>query len=414
MSGITENLFTDVDKRKAMKNIKGLYRAKGTAKANKLFFQMLFNETPDIYYPNRDLLKPSIGKFSSKSVLRVLQTAGNILNLTGQTITMTSGANVASALVENVTAFGIGGTFLYELELNAETISGTFLENATITGVDNIDETRVAKGTIKKILENVNIVNDGHLYTIDSPVTLSGGSGSGATALIEEVGLGGLDEIIVSNGGANYAVGDTISFTYTNSGGASAEAVVAVVNGGFNLNEGSTSTTETESHIVLEDGTQSGDPYDGNKMVQESGTSATKDITDIRLTRSGEGMSSLPTATVTSDSGSGAVIKTYGSQIGRIKKFKILDQGISYTSAPTVVLQGNAVFKKSTGSISASETFTGSGSTSGTLKSIDTSTNQNFFYNGNWCCCCRSNFNIFWIRNSINSKSRSGNCYCNH
>ena len=56
-------------------------------------------------------------------------------------------------------------------------------------------------------------------------------------------------------------------------------------------------------------------------------------------------MSSLPTATVTSDSGSGAVIKTYGSQIGRIKKFQILDQGISYTSAPSVVLEGNSFFK---------------------------------------------------------------------
>jgi hypothetical protein len=371
MSGITENLFTDVDKRKAMKNIKGLYRAKGTAKANKLFFQMLFNETPDIYYPNRDLLKPSIGKFSSKSILRVLQTSGNVLNLTGQTITMTSGTDIATALVENVTAFGIGGIFLYELELNAETIIGTFLENATISGVDNIDETQVAKGTIKKILENVNVVNDGHLYTTDSPVTLSGGSGSGATALIEEIGLGGLDEIIVSNGGANYAVGDTITFNYTNSGGASAEAVVAVVNGGF---AGETGTSA--DHIVLEDGTQAGDPYQGDKIVQEAGTSATKDITDIRITRSGEGMGSLPTATVTSDSGSGAVIKTYGSQIGRIKKFQILDQGISYSSAPTVVLEGNAIFKTSTGTVSASETFTGSGSTTGTLKTIDTSTNR--------------------------------------
>ena len=377
MSGITENLFTDVDKRKAMKNIKGLYRAKGTAKANKLFFQMLFNETPDIYYPNRDLLKPSIGKFSSKSILRVLQTSGNVLNLTGQTITMTSGTDIATALVENVTAFGIGGIFLYELELNAETITGTFLENATISGIDNIDETQVAKGTIKKILENVNIVNDGHLYTTDSPVTLSGGSGSGATALIEEVGLGGLDEIIVSNGGSNYVVGDTINFNYTNSGGASAEAVVAVVNGGF---AGETGTSA--DHIVLEDGTQAGDPYQGDKIVQEAGTSATKDITDIRITRSGEGMSSLPTATVTSDSGSGAVIKTYGSQIGRIKKFQILDQGISYTSAPSVVLEGNAVFKTSTGTISASETFTGSGSTTGTLKSIDTSTNRISFTTG--------------------------------
>ena len=40
---------------------------------------MLFNETPDIYYPNRDLLKPSIGKFSRKSILRVTQNSGSIL-----------------------------------------------------------------------------------------------------------------------------------------------------------------------------------------------------------------------------------------------------------------------------------------------------------------------------------------------
>ena len=375
MSGITENLYTDVDKRKAIKNIKGMYRAKGTAKANKLFFQMLFNETPDIYYPNRDILKPSIGKFSSKSVLRVIQSSGNILNLTGQTITMTSGTDIATALVENVTAFGIGAVFLYELELNTETIVGTFLDEATIVGVDNTDQTQVAKGTIKEILESVEVVNDGHLYTTDSTVTLSGGGGAGATALIEEVGLGGLDEIIVSNGGANYVVGDKLTFNYTTSGGASAEAIVALVNGGFNLNEGSTSTTETESHIVLEDGTQAGDPYSGNKMVQEDATTGTGAITDIRVTRSGQGMKSLPTATVTSDSGSGAVVKTYGKEIGRIKKFQILDQGINYSSSPSVVLNGNAVYKTLTGTVSASETFSGSGSTTGTLKSIDTDTN---------------------------------------
>ena len=371
MSGITENLYTDVDKRKALKNIKGLYKAKGTAKANQLFFQMLFNETPDIYYPNRDLLKPSIGKFSRKSILRVLKSSGNILNLTGKTITMISGTNTASALVENVTQFNIGSTFLFELELNSETIEGTFLNGATITGVDNTDETLIAKGVIKTILNDIAITNDGHLYTTDSTVTISGGGGSGASALIEEVGSGGLEDIIVVNGGSNYAVGDTVTFNYTNSGGASAEAVVAVVNGGF---AGETGTSA--DHIVLEDGTQSGDPYQGDKLVQEAGTSATNDITDIRVTRSGEGMTSLPTATVSSSSGSSAVIKTYGSQIGRIKKFKILDQGISFTGTPTVVLEGNAVYKTSTGSISATETFTGSGSTSGTLKTIDTTTNR--------------------------------------
>ena len=107
MSGITENLYTDVDKRKVIKNIKGLYKAKGTAKANKLFFQMLFNETPDIYYPNRDLLKPSIGKFSRKSILRVTQNSGSVLNLTGKTITMVSGTNIGNI---NAPAIGVMAT----------------------------------------------------------------------------------------------------------------------------------------------------------------------------------------------------------------------------------------------------------------------------------------------------------------
>ena len=375
MQGITENLYTDVDKRKTIKNIKDLYRAKGTAKANQLFFQMLFNETPDIYYPNRDLLKPSIGQFNEKNILRVLQTSGNLLNSIGQTITMISGTDIASALVENVTAFSIGATFVYELELNAETISGTFLHGATVTAIDNTDNTLVAKGTVNTIIDKLSVVNDGALYNIDDLVTISHtGDGTSASGLIEEIGRGGVEEIFIENGGANYVVGDSINFTYTSSDGASAEAVVSVVNGGF---AGETGTSA--DHIVLEDGTQAGDPYEGDKIVQEDATTGTGEITDIRVTRSGQGMLSLPTATVVSSSGSNAVVKAYGGEIGKIQKFKIIDQGIKFNggtisvSVPTYVF-----FTGLTGSISASETFTktsGSGAAAGTLTSIDTDTN---------------------------------------
>ena len=39
---------------------------------------------------------------------------------------------------------------------------------------------------------------------------------------------------------------------------------------------------DSTDHIVLEDETQRGDPYTGNKIVQESG-SGNEDITDIRI-----------------------------------------------------------------------------------------------------------------------------------
>ena len=220
-------------------------------------------------------------------------------------------------------SFCIGTTVLFELELNTETITGTFLDGTTITGVDNTDETLVAKGTIKTILNDIAITNDGHLYTTSSSVKWRWWIWS---ALIEEVGSGGIEDIIVVNGEFKLYCGDTLTFNYTNSDGAGAEAIVAVVNGGI---AGETGTSA--DHIILEDGTQAGDPYQGNKIVQEAGTSATKDITDIRVTRSGHGMNSLPTATVSSSTGSSAVVRAYGSQIGRIKKFQILDQGISFS-----------------------------------------------------------------------------------
>ena len=375
MQGITENLYTDVDKRKTIKNIKDLYRAKGTAKANQLFFQMLFNETPDIYYPNRDLLKPSIGQFNERTIVRVLQTSGNMLNSIGQTLTMVSGTDVASGRVENVTAFSVGATFVYELELNPETITGTFLHGATVTAIDNTDNTLVAKGTVNTIIDKLAVVNDGALYNVDDLVTIShSADGTGASALIEEVGRGGVEEIFIENGGSNYVVGDSVNFTYTSSDGASAEAFVAVVNGGF---AGETGTSA--DHIVLEDGTQAGDPYEGDKIVQEDATTGTGEITDIRVTRSGEGMLSLPTATVTSSSGSNAVIKAYGGEIGKIQKYKILDQGIKFNGGTiTVSVPTYIFFTGLTGSISASETFTktsGSGAAGGTLTSIDTNTN---------------------------------------
>ena len=370
MQGITENLYTDVDKRKTIKNIKDLYRAKGTSRANKLFFQMLFNETPDIYYPNRDLLKPSIGQFNEKTILRCLQTSGNLLNTIGQTITMVSGTNTASAVVENVTAFSIGATFVYELELNAETVEGTFIHGATLTAVDNTDNTKVAKGTVNTILDKINISNDGALYNSDDLLTITGSGGQG---LINEIGTGGIDEIVIENGGSNYAVGDSLTFSYTNSGGQGVDATVSVVNGGF---AGETGTSA--DHIVLEDGTQAGDPYFGDKIVQETATTGTGEITDIRVNVPGWGMKGLPTAVVTSSSGSSAVVKAYGGEIGRVQNFTIIDQGINYTSAPTVTLPTYVFYTALTGSISATETFTktsGTGAAAGKLVSIDTATN---------------------------------------
>ena len=50
MATLPENLDSSIDKRNLIKNIRSLYLAKGTAKANEVFFKMLFNENSETIY----------------------------------------------------------------------------------------------------------------------------------------------------------------------------------------------------------------------------------------------------------------------------------------------------------------------------------------------------------------------------
>ena len=57
-----------VSTRKLIKNIKSLYRAKGTAKAHKAFFRILFNETAEVYTPTDDMLRVSDGSWNVQTL----------------------------------------------------------------------------------------------------------------------------------------------------------------------------------------------------------------------------------------------------------------------------------------------------------------------------------------------------------
>ena len=63
---IPENLALGLDKRNLIKNIKSLYRTKGTDRGHEVFFKMLFNENSETIYPRENMLRISDGKFDSK------------------------------------------------------------------------------------------------------------------------------------------------------------------------------------------------------------------------------------------------------------------------------------------------------------------------------------------------------------
>jgi hypothetical protein len=328
LSTLPENLNSNVDKRKLIKNIKSLYQAKGTKIGHEIFFKLLFNENSETIYPREQILRVSDGKFTTNKILRGIDVTGDTSNLIGRTIT--GSTSNATAIVENVSKFLIDNYSISEFILNSDTIVGSFIVGETITGTNNDTDDNLIECTITGIPVSKNILNNGSLYTSGESTTITGG-GQGAIIQTNSIGSGGITEIIIDDEGQGYSIGDNLVFNNTGTNGSGAAGFVSVVNGGFTP-ENSLSTTE--DHIILEDATTQDDIYFGNKLIQETADDI-GDITDIFLYDKGSSYTSLPTVSVSSTLGTGSVLKTYGDQIGRILDLKIVESGINYQLAPS-------------------------------------------------------------------------------
>jgi len=378
LNTLPETLDGSVDKRKLIKNIKSVYRAKGTARGHEVFFRFLFNLDSETFYPREQMLRVSDGQFDTKKILRAIGTVGETSNLIGRTITgQTSGATAA---VENVFKFQIAQNEVSEFILNEDTISGgPFVTGEEIRGTESDENDAFIKATVTGIPNVISITNDGNLLSSGDSITFSG-AGNGAIIQVDNVGSGGITELLIDDAGTGYAIGDDITFTNTNTNGGGAVAKVSVVNGGITTETGTTGATSVD-HIVLEDETVRGDVYTGNKIVQESG-SGNEDITDIRIINSGSGYTLLPTAVVTSSGGSGAKIIPFGPEIGRLLSTKKIETGAGYegSPSPTIKLPSTIIIKdKTVGSFTDDETITGLDSSSSavtaTFVSFDSSNN---------------------------------------
>jgi len=380
LNTLPELLDTNVDKRKLIKNIKSLYRSKGTNRGHDIFFRLLFNLDSEIIYPREQMLRVSDGKWDTRKIMRAIQSSSQLLtgdtaDLIGRTIEgETSGA---TAIIENVFKFQIGANEVTEFVLNEDTISGTFLISEVVRGTQTDEVDTYIKSTITGIPGTISITNDGALYNSGDVVTVTGG-GTGATINVNDVGRAGITEFIIDNGGSGYEIGDDIVFTNTNTGGGSAVAKISVVNGGFTQE---TSESTINDHIILEDETVRGDSYTGNKIVQESGTGS-GDITDIRIVDAGGNYTSLPIVEADETNGSGAEIYAYGSEIGRILSLKIVESGAEHeqsASPPTLALRTKLIVGDESGTFISNETVTGiasdSTAVSATFESIDNDRN---------------------------------------
>ena len=257
LNTIPKDIDEAIDQRKLIKNIKSLYRAKGTEKAHKAFFSILFNENAEVYTPTDDMLRVSDGKWNTQTFLRCTQTEAQAVNdpieLVGQTITQINNPadtniNFASAVVENILKFQEGTTQIIEIIIGEETVVGTFFTGAIVEGQSNVDDNIQVKITVSKALATATVGNDGSTLTVGDEATLTGGDGSGGRIQVLDISGAGVTEVIVDAAGTGYEEGDILTFS-----SGTAEAEVSVVNGGFAPETGS-----VDIHVELESGTITG------------------------------------------------------------------------------------------------------------------------------------------------------------
>ena len=320
-----ETLKDGTNKRSLIKNVKSLYKSKGTISGHKLFFKLLFGENSETIYPSEQLLRVSDGKWSTGKIMRVVNTLGDTSKLISRRIEgLTS---KATAIVENEVTYTLDSIKVVEFTLNEDSIIGSFVVGETIKGTEKDDDDIFITGEITGIPIAKNIVADGAYETINEQAIITGG-GLGAVVEIKSLNSGSIQGDIIDQGGVNYNVGDQLVFNNANTNGGGAAGFVAVVNGGV-LNE-----DDSGDHILLETDTLSGDTYAGSQMMQESGTGV-RDITKIYLYNKGSGYTSLPTCSVSSTTGTAAIVKLFGADIGRIKDLSIIESGIKHQLAPT-------------------------------------------------------------------------------
>jgi len=333
---IPKNVLSD--KRYLAKQIKELYRSKGTIKSYEFLFRLLFNETPDLYFPKVDMLRVSDGKWDQRSVIRTIQISGEAFNLVGQTISQGS----SRASVESVIKFQVGTETIIEITVNEQSIVGTFNITDVITGYDNIDGSVITLQVIP-VITDFEIINSGGYYDVGSPMYIVSGTGTDAQAEVQSIGYGSITDIIIDTPGSGYSVGTEVTFNNANCGDTgdsliSARAVVTDIDLDSIL-------MEDGSYILQEDRSQ----FDIE-------TATTGGIRAVKLITGGAYYKRLPVISVSG--GTGAKLLVVGDGVGRVTRIGITNPGVGYQTSPIGIFPHNIIVKNITGTFAAGDTIT--------------------------------------------------------
>ena len=326
------------DKSKLLKNIKDFYRAKGTEKSYNFLFQLLFNDQPNFYYPKNDILIASSGKWIIEKSVRLTDVYVN--GVSDETINslikfkntkIVGNTSTAEAQVERIVVSYENGVRFNEFFLSKQ--KGTFSSGETVFAV-NIDNETLSGNLISGYVSSISLISGGTGYTAGVSIPVTGGGGSGATAVIDKVSSGNVSNVTVVTGGAGFRVGDYILFTGGGGGsGANANVSSVAANGYFHPTSYNINSDIINTYNATAIGAYS-NSAGGNANTSLANTltfflyANTGPVTAVQVFSGGNNYTTLPTATISAN--------TRIKSLGIIGRLKINSGGTGYSNGATL------------------------------------------------------------------------------
>lgn len=344
---LPRNIIADKDL--LIKHIQDFYKARGTEKSTRFLFNILFNKPITFYYPKRDILKASDGKWVFEKYLNVTDIA--IQNVANSDLTATQRfintkvigkTSKASAIVDYVVRYASNGVVIDKLQVSS--VRGTFIPGEQIYSIKNVENTTQTQYLTASLLSNgitsITITNQGANYNVGDIVTVDSTSGSGANIVISAVSKGEVIDLLVSYGGAGFQFANPL--TFTGGGGSGVTGTVGDVDssGYYHANTYNiwTSIIDLESNTVISNAVYSNlktsivsSPNVNSRMIDvlESYTlTGLGPITRADLISIGGNYKTAPVVDVTAN--------TILRDIGALGRVEVVNGGTGYQIGDTV------------------------------------------------------------------------------
>ena len=423
MNAIPTELASGVNKRNLIKNIRELYRAKGTSEGHKIFIRMLLDENADILYPNKYMLRPSDGKWTYQTILRCSPGVNSVASeVIGKILTGVSSG--ATAVIANASTTAEGGDSIVIFEIDPVSLVGTFTDGETATAISPVQDVSMSF-TIKGMVTNTTVSDGGILYSAEDSIELDTNLAVGnaeAVTKVETIKTGSVSGVVIDDAGTLYEVDDTLTFSTGQANTKAATGFVSVIDGSLSMNGTDVFSTNANDNLILEDETTShveffncilngtdeaGTNADSSLLLNgtnasstnaghnvsmeygvsqvtlddygttsdtfalEEGTVNTGEITRVFLIDGGAGYSLLPSITISTTTGTSAALLSTTTDIGAVDSVKINNQGFKYVAAPDMTFRANFVVKDVSGTFASGNTLT---THTGTVKDYDSTT----------------------------------------